>query len=406
MPYVTDISFIVTGGEGQRVVLFIDDLEVEGEVPIEDEQYQEEIQSRWRPCQQKLDQQISSWEEALKEMEKKATALAADGSPAAEKIGRKLKLALRPHRLPPGRYDAYRNPPLKLASIDEVRQKMKAIKNRGLIYLAEKRDLSLSIPYIGQLVDAATQQVSVANGERRDDAGSQGVSVYVLPHPTGSFKILSDSFIPGYLSDDLSIAASPGEYEPASFVVHALSEIDSLELTATELKGANGSLPPSSIDIKVVKCWYQGATAWLHFENHYDPELPKHDQRVLVPELLLNDDSLIRVDYEKQENYLKVREWATDAEKYVWISKEEEFFPDFTGLSIKDSPTLLPLNIPAGTNQQFWVTVRVPEAASPGTYTGTIEMKAAGTELRELRLKRESSPHQPLRALHDFQYLL
>ncbi len=99
-PYVTDISLILTGGPGQRVVLYVDDITVEGDVPVEDERYREEIRRRWQPCRQLLDRQIAAWEETLAEAAKEENALAADTSPQAEEIKQKLAVATKPERVP------------------------------------------------------------------------------------------------------------------------------------------------------------------------------------------------------------------------------------------------------------------------------------------------------------------
>jgi len=132
------------------------------------------------------------------------------------------------------------------------------------------------------------------------------ITIYVVPTITDE-KILPMSFISyDYISDSISIVASPGEYEPASFVVRANENITSLQVNATELSGDNGSIPDSNIDISVVKCWYQaGYNIWDLTHKH------------LTPELLLKDNSLVKV--EGEENYLKLI-----TGEYKWISEKGE----------------------------------------------------------------------------------
>ena len=56
------------------------------------------------------------------------------------------------------------------------------------------------------------------------------ITIYVIPAITDE-KILPTTAIPGsHISNKISITASPGEYEPASFVIKALDDIASLEL--------------------------------------------------------------------------------------------------------------------------------------------------------------------------------
>ena len=132
-------------------------------------------------------------------------------------------------------------------------------------------------------------------------AGPQ-ITTYVVP-PISDEEILPTSQISSdYLSDTISVTACPGEYEPASFVIRSPDDISSLEVEATQLQGQSGFIASSNIDIRVVKCWYQAGYG-VNDVTH------KH----LTPELLLKDDSLVKV--EGDENYLK----RTD-ETYMWIS--------------------------------------------------------------------------------------
>lgn len=207
------------------------------------------------------------------------------------------------------------------------------------------------------------------------------IITYVVPAITDE-KILPTSSIPDeYISDEISLRACPGEYEPASFVIRANEDITSLEAEATELIGESGSIPSSNVDIRVVKCWYQaGVGVW------------DITHKLLTPELLLKDDSLVKV--EDGENYLKL----TTGE-YVWISEVksgtgEEIIP-IEELPVKDSSTLQAVNIPQGTNKQFWVTVKIPEDASPGSYSGTIKLETPGEGvMAELQLTLEVLPIQ------------
>jgi hypothetical protein len=204
------------------------------------------------------------------------------------------------------------------------------------------------------------------------------ITTYVVPAITDE-KILPTTSISGdYVSTEISLRACPGEYEPASFVIRANEDITSLEAEATELIGENGSIPSSNVDIRVVKCWYQaGVDVW------------DITHKLLTPELLLKDDSLVKV--EDGENYLKL----TSGE-YVWISEvksgtRQEIIP-IEDLPVKDSATLQPVNIPAGTNKQFWVTLKVPDGSPAGVYDGRIELRTSTESLGELQLRLEVLP--------------
>ncbi|MBP8789015.1 MAG: hypothetical protein KBH41_16400 [Azonexus sp.] len=60
------------------------------------------------------------------------------------------------------------------------------------------------------------------------------------------------------------------------------------------------ALPASALDLKFVKVWYQNGNAWWSYFG---------DSGVrLCPELLVNDEDLIRVDTEKKANYARLVE--------------------------------------------------------------------------------------------------
>ena len=201
-----------------------------------------------------------------------------------------------------------------------------------------------------------------------------------------------DSLPPdGRLDARFRIVAAQGEFEPVSFVLAPLADVARLEVKATALSGADGTIPADRVDIKLVKCWWQPATAWNSYFN--DPS-----GRELVPDLLLKDDALIRVDLAKQEHYLRV-DYPGGAE-YVWVSYpypatsriagEHRF--DYHREPVADSPVLLPLKLTAGRAQQFWVTVHVPETTAAGSYAGRIELVADGAPAGHFALQLQVLP--------------
>ena len=209
--------------------------------------------------------------------------------------------------------------------------------------------------------------------------------------PITNKRILPDSTtVPGKIDDVLSLAATPGEYEPASFVLQAKENIDGLKLEVAELKTAGGKIIPSSnIDIKVVKCWYQDEGNGYLKETPaktYNP-IPLAHKNILVPELLLNDDSLIKVDTEQKHNYLKTVHDGNVKHLLISGEKKGEGVVGSAAIPVSDSDFLLPVNIKKNTNKQFWVTIKVPENAHPGIYTSRIELKTKQETLGAMTLK-------------------
>ena len=215
------------------------------------------------------------------------------------------------------------------------------------------------------------------------------MTIRVVP-PINDTRILPTGPVnSGSVTNVLDVTACRGEYEPASFVITPINNINSLQVQAGNLQGPAGSISADAVDIKVVKPWYQSGSVGEAADKDYN-------LRTLVPALLLNDDSLVQVDHQSKENYLKTN--YPNQGDYIWVSNPNEQPGDNPPLlsgayPVMDSPTLLPVDIDANTNKQFWVTVQVPENAKPGNYSGPITLSTP-TEQFDLTLNLEVLPFQ------------
>jgi len=182
--------------------------------------------------------------------------------------------------------------------------------------------------------------------------------------------------------------AARGEYSPLSFVVAPLTNIDKLEVRASALVSGQNRIDASRVDLKVIKVWYQTATSWHSY--FADPT-----SRVLIPELLLNDENLIRVDHQTQDNFLRVD--YPEGSKYVWISAPisvDDGKFNHAVEPVADSDKLLPVKLVAGESKQFWVTIHVPNDAAQGLYEGSIELLADGKTVTRLPLSIRVLPFE------------
>jgi len=261
---------------------------------------------------------------------------------------------------------------------------IKKVKKEGALQIKEEEEGDC---IVGQINDIIARIILITSGP--------DLTTFIVS-PIGGIKVLPyDPFVPGEISNEINIVAAQGEYEPASFVIHTKSDLHDLTFKISDLKRTRGKIPSYSIDIKVIKCWYQTGIDWHSGTFH-------EGTKTLVPELLLNDDTLVKVDTQKKENYLKLS--FPEGEKYSWISNPEEAAkyggPQLGGedvkrvkeFPIKDSPVLLPVTIPAWTNKQFWVTVKVPEDAKDGVYTSAINLSSGGKKLGTITLKLRVLP--------------
>ncbi len=206
-------------------------------------------------------------------------------------------------------------------------------------------------------------------GAATEGFGSEGPLVcYTVPALSSCPRLPHTLPRDGRLSSQLRIVAAKGAFEPVSFVISPRVNVARLELKASPLLGPGGAIPAANVDIKVVKCWYQGGTAWYSYFGD-------SSRRELVPELLLNDETLVRVDREKKENYLRV------GDEYQSISYPKDQATDaFNYLTepVADSKTLQPVRLRKGENKQIWITVKVPGTAAAGIYSGKITLVADG----------------------------
>lgn len=227
------------------------------------------------------------------------------------------------------------------------------------------------------------------------DLAVNDISVYIVK-AISNMPILPDT-MPEKLNAngcELTITAAKGEYEPASFVIRPNTNIaDELEIAATPLVDSSGMIPVSNIEIKSVKVWYQAEEAWKEIGRY---KSVKSEKEILVPELLLNDDELIKVDSNKRMNYLKIN--TDEGEKYIAKNSKEKLKKSELYLSpdykVKDAQSLQPIKVALHKNQQIWVTVYVPENTKAGDYTATITILTRGRELAKVPFKLKVLPFE------------
>ncbi len=208
---------------------------------------------------------------------------------------------------------------------------------------------------------------------------TNGIETYPW-EPITNIKILPYTYpIPATIGHTLSIKACQGEFEPTSFIIHANKEFKSINIIAQDLIGPGGKkFPASAADIRLVKCWYKSS----------DKSIRQSKTRILTPELLLHDNSLIKVDCVSKKNYLKVKK--NGRSEYLDISSTGNAIP--SGVTFDDSDKLQPFNLAAGQNIQVWVTVKVPSEIEAGNYKGQISLTSDGKTLGELTINVEVLP--------------
>lgn len=187
--------------------------------------------------------------------------------------------------------------------------------------------------------------------------GNKLPAILALTEPLSDSRILpTQQLTSSAYGQQLELTAAQGEYEAASLVIQSgQSPLENISVRTSPLESDVGDdiIPPNALDIRSVKVWHQAASQM----RRSDPK----ESKQFVPELLLHDDSLVDVDETRQLNL--VRTWP----------------------AIADAAELQPFNMPANTNKQMWLTLRVPESARPGQYRGNVSIHWTSNDAEERR---------------------
>jgi len=308
------IALFLMGKKGDRITVYVDNIEVKGEVPDSDE-YTNITNLNWSDYQQRMNDNLNA-------LTKNITA----------------------HR------------------VDEIEKIKESVEKRGYILVSEYK-------LINEIIEDSKFQNLPEN---------MNSELLVYPwDPTSHRMVLPDMFpIPSLPGNTLELTACPDEYEPASLIIRTKNDLSNITITKSDLLSEGGNIIPSSaLDIKIVKSWYQANIDSIRQSN------PR--KKYLVPELLLNDDTLIKVDEDSQTNFLRIE--LNNEIRYINITNPDFEMP--ANAVIKDAIFLKPFDLKSETNKQIWLTLKVPKNAKPDLYKGKLQIKAMDTEVVEVEVK-------------------
>ena len=142
-----------------------------------------------------------------------------------------------------------------------------------------------------------------------------------------------------------------------------------------------------SINLRYVKYWYQAEGAWdSHFRGGY--------KAMLVPELLLKDSDLVRVDQTTMRNYLRVGDRSSGT--YVDVShrqiKSSRDLRHAEEFQVADASIIQPISIGSGEMAHYWMNVDTSDLDA-GEYRGYLLFTANNEELR-LRFSLNILPYK------------
>ena len=210
-------------------------------------------------------------------------------------------------------------------------------------------------------------------------------------NPMSREQILPDTFpIPTEMGDTIIMRGCVDEFEPSSFIIRAKKDLKNVILDSSDLVNQEDQvIDTDNINIRLVKCWYQASRS-----------VGNKNERILVPELLLKNDNLVRIDTKEKKNYLLVN--LNEKEQYIDITSTSAQLPETA--TFFDSDKLLPFDLNENENKQIWISVKIPPGTEPGSYKGkiTIRNQENNSELTSLHLIFEVLPFSLSAPLLDY----
>ena len=221
-------------------------------------------------------------------------------------------------------------------------------------------------------------------------AAQAEVTCWAVPALSNEMRLPDREPTDGEKGGALCVVACRDEFEPASFVLRADADLSGVTVAASDLKQVKETgegeeretgviIPKAKVDLKVIKVWYQNCNAWYSYFNDVGLKL--------CPELLLNDENLVKVDEAKKANFVRVS--YDGKEDYVWVSPPADIDPGFKTRTepVNDAKTIQPFALEKGRFKQFFATFRIDKDAKPGLYAGKIAVAQAGKTLAEIPVR-------------------
>ena len=236
-------------------------------------------------------------------------------------------------------------------------------------------------------VDAALASERAVRAARAS-APADAVLVYADDNLTATYPVLPDgAAMPGAAGAPLRLRECPGERTRATAILWSKTAHADVTVSFSDLKKGSDIIPSSALYAKIVKVHYQAAGA-------PNGMLVLADDQTLVPELLLNDDSLVVPDHRTHRNLVRHRwngrTWYADINTIA----TKNFFtaPKAEELPIVDAKTLQPFDLPAGQNRQLMIRLAVPAGAKAGLYRGEVTFASRGRKVAALPVELEVLP--------------
>ena len=216
----------------------------------------------------------------------------------------------------------------------------------------------------------------------RDKAHAEAFVHYAVPLASDIQRLPDVYPTDGLAGAPVRIVAAKDEYEPGSILIYPLKDVAKVQPTLAPFRTADGTVfPAEDLDLVVVKNWVQNRNAWYSYFGDTGWKI--------VPELLLHDENLIRVEEEQMANYARL----TAADGTVterWINPPRQmdngFFERYCGSSafqsmkreFSDADAIRPIELRRGAFKNLILTAHVRKTTPAGLYRGAVRLGALG----------------------------
>ena len=341
VPWVNQIGIFLFSETGGRATLYIDDIQIKGKLPTKKSQL-ELANARWNGYLEKIGKVVPVM---IAQVKSDSKVLSIQQNMEYGEKARKNAQDVAKSIEQPGFPD-------------------------GMAYLRLKKDVEqLRILKQHESIEGVCRPQLSLHPRKAISNTWPDPADYPLPDPPG---------------EQLIVRATPGEYEPVAFTLHAFEKLSGVRVAVGAIHGSGNLISPDAFDVRLVKYWYQAGKGSISRQWKYR----YLSQSFLVPELLVHDDGLVKVDTDRKVNYLRAA--GLSGRSYVDISSNVSAMPK--GARISDALTLQPFSVDKGENKQVWITVHVPKDQKPGIYSGPVNVSVNGKKCGSLNLRLEVLP--------------
>jgi hypothetical protein len=192
------------------------------------------------------------------------------------------------------------------------------------------------------------------------------------------FPALEYYRLDGYNTPPLKVATSyklrmtTGEYKSIALLMKANHHFETYTATSSDFIGENSFFEKENLDLYIAKIWYQAGLHNTHRTGKF-----------LTQELLLKDDTLVKVDFLNKTNYLRVKDNGSRKERYIDISTPNKKFPKTDSITFNDSKELQPFHLDSIRHKLLWGIVHIPKNTPSGTYQSRIQIKNIQGEIKK-----------------------